>query len=72
MKYGIWSPTGKSLVDAYRAYEVKSLKQQMKDLQARTRSSGKNKANKAKSTGSAASSGKKDIDPFLLDWYSDD
>lgn len=63
---------GKSLVDAYRAYEVKSLKQQMKDLQAKLEAAEKNKANKAKSTGSAASSGKKDTDPFLLDWYSDD
>jgi hypothetical protein len=63
---------GKSLVDAYRAYEVKSLKQQMKDLQAKLEAAEKNKANKAKSTGSAASSGKKDIDPFLSDWYSDD
>lgn len=62
---------GKSLVDAYRAYENKQLKEQMKALSTKLEATEKNKANKAKSTGSRATSGNKQTDAFLEDWYSD-
>lgn len=62
---------GKSLVDAYRAYENKQLKEQLKALSTKLEATEKNKANKAKSTGSRATSGNKQTDAFLEDWYSD-
>lgn len=69
----VWADVanGKSLVDAYRKYENKQLREQMKALSAKLEAAEKNKANKAKSTGSRATSGSKQTDPFLEDWYSD-
>lgn len=69
----VWSDVanGKSLVDAYRTYENKQLREQMKALSAKLEATEKNKANKAKSTGSRATSGNKQTDAFLEDWYSD-
>lgn len=69
----VWADVanGKSLVDAYRTYENKQLREQVKALSAKLEATEKNKANKAKSTGSRATSGSKQTDPFLEDWYSD-
>ena len=59
---------GKSLVDAYRAYEVKSLKSDERPGQ--TWLVEKNSKLEAKSW-LRATSGSKQNDPFLEDWYSD-
>ena len=69
----VWADVanGKSLVDAYRTYENKQLKEQMKTLSTKLEATEKNKANKAKSTGSRATSGNKQTDALLEDWYSD-
>lgn len=61
---------GESLVNAYRAYENKQLKEQLAKEKAEAEKLKQQEKNKARSTGSQRSAGKKsDMDEFDSAWY---
>ncbi len=81
----VWKKVGEghSLVDAYRAHEIATIKAENQRLKAEMEAAEKrhkeeleaerrNWENAKRSTGSQATAGgKKEIDPFLEDWYKD-
>jgi hypothetical protein len=81
----VWKKVGEGtpLVDAYRAHEVATIKAENQRLKAEMEAAAKrhkeeleaerrNWENAKRSTGSQATAGgKKEIDPFLEDWYKD-
>lgn len=60
---------GESLVNAYRAFENKQLKEQLKQEKAAAERRAQEEKNKARSTGSQSTQGKKDMDAFDALWY---
>lgn len=60
---------GESLLNAYRAYENRQLKEQLKNERAQAERRAQEEKNKARSTGSQSTQGKKEIDPFDALWY---
>ena len=60
---------GESLVNAYRAYENKQLKAQLEKERSANERRVQEEKNKARSTGSQSTQGKKEIDPFDALWY---
>lgn len=62
---------GERLINAYRAYENKQLKEQLKQEKAAAERRAQEEKNKARSTGSQSSEGKSDKDAFDAIWYDD-
>lgn len=60
---------GESLINAYRAYENKQLKAELEEARAANERRAQEEKNKARSTGSQSTQGKKEIDPFDALWY---
>lgn len=60
---------GETLINAYRAYENKQLKEQLKQEKAAAERRAQEEKNKARSTGSQSTAGKKDMDAFDSLWY---
>jgi hypothetical protein len=59
---------GESLLNAYRAYEIKELRAQLEKQKAEAEKKLQKEINKSRSTGSQSSKGKKSADPFDVLW----
>lgn len=62
---------GQTLINAYRAYENKQLKAELEKEKAEAKRRTQEEKNKARSTGSQSSAGKRDMDAFDAIWYDD-
>lgn len=60
---------GESLLNAYRAYEVKELRAQLEKQKAEAEKKLQKEINKSRSTGSQSTKGTKSVDPFDSAWY---
>jgi hypothetical protein len=60
---------GESLLNAYRAYEIKELKAQLEQQKAEAEKKLQKEINKSRSTGSQSTKGQKSVDPFDAAWY---
>lgn len=60
---------GESLLNAYRAYEVKELRAQLEKQKAEAEKEKQKQLNKSRSTGSQKTKGTKQADPFDAMWY---
>jgi hypothetical protein len=63
---------GQTLINAYRAYENKQLKAKLEKEKAEAKRRTQEEKNKARSTGSQSSAGKRDMDAFDAAWYAGD
>lgn len=60
---------GESLLNAYRAYEIKELRAQLEKQKAEAEKKLQKEINKSRSTGSQSTKGTKQVDPFDAAWY---
>lgn len=60
---------GESLLNAYRAYEVKALRAELEQQKAAAAEEKRKQENKSRSTGSQKTKGTKTVDPFDAIWY---
>ena len=63
---------GESLLNAYRAYEVKALRAELEQQKAAAAEEKRKQENKSRSTGSQKTKGTKTADPFDALWYNGD
>ncbi|MBR6654361.1 MAG: hypothetical protein IKL27_06490 [Oscillospiraceae bacterium] len=63
---------GESLLNAYRAYEVKALRAELEQQKAAAAEEKRKQENKSRSTGSQKTKGTKTVDPFDAIWYNGD
>ena len=63
---------GESLLNAYRAYEVKALRAELEQQKAAAAEEKRKQENKSRSTGSQKTKGTKTADPFDAIWYNGD
>ena len=63
---------GESLLSAYRAYEVKTLRAELEKQKAAAAEEKRKQENKSRSTGSQKTKGTKTVDPFDAIWYNGD
>lgn len=63
---------GESLLNAYRAYEVKALRAELEQQKAAAAEEKRKQENKSRSTGSQKTKGTKTVDPFDAIWYDGD
>lgn len=70
----VWAAVrnGESLVSAYRAYEVKTLRAELEKQKAAAAEEKRKQENKSRSTGSQKTKGTKTVDPFDAIWYNGD
>ena len=71
---GVWDAVnkGESLLNAYRAYEVKALRAELEQQKAAAAEEKRKQENKSRSTGSQKTKGTKTADPFDALWYNGD
>lgn len=60
---------GESLLNAYRAYEIKALRAELEQQKAAAAEEKRKQENKSRSTGSQKTKGTKTVDPFDAIWY---
>lgn len=63
---------GESLLNAYRAYEIKALRAELEQQKAAAADEKRKQENKSRSTGSQKTKGTKTVDPFDAIWYNGD
>lgn len=63
---------GETLLNAYRAYEVKALRAELEQQKAAAAEEKRKQENKSRSTGSQKTKGTKTVDPFDAIWYNGD
>lgn len=63
---------GESLLNAYRAYEIKALRAELEQQKAAAADEKRKQENKSRSTGSQRTKGTKTADPFDAIWYNGD
>lgn len=63
---------GESLLNAYRAYEIKTLRAELEQQKAAAAEEKRKQENKSRSTGSQRTKGKQTADPFDALWYNGD